>query len=175
VSADAQLVLDKPELVDDGELIAHVELVDRAETAAAGVGETAMSVGADSVVGGRHLAGEADRIAARASTPGTRRQYASIYRSFTVWLAAALGRAPRVQDLDADVIAAYARHLAAAGGRGGRPAAPATVRVYVSMVRALAGELGLEPNGRRGARPAPSPRAARNTDRRRLQQPAARP
>ena len=39
------------------------------------------------------------------------------------------------------MIAAYGRHLATAGGRGGRPAAPATVRVYVSMVRALAREL----------------------------------
>ena len=30
------------------------------------------------------------------------------------------------------------------GGRGGRPAAPATVRVYLSMVRALARDLGRE-------------------------------
>src|SRR2546430_15180400 len=36
----------------------------------------------------------------------------------------------------------YGRHLAMAGGRGGRPAAPATVRVYLSMVRALAHDLG---------------------------------
>jgi hypothetical protein len=41
------------------------------------------------------------------------------------------------------VLAAYARHLATAGGRGGRPAAPATARVYMSMIRALARDLGL--------------------------------
>jgi integrase len=82
--------------------------------------------------------------AARASTAGTRRQYASIYRTFATWLAAELGRPPLVADLDADVIAAYGRHLTAGGGRGGAPGAPATVRVYVSMIRALAPELGLK-------------------------------
>ena len=144
MSSDAQLPLAELQLIDDGELVADVELVDRVETVAAEVGEAAVSAAPSSPFTGRHLAGEADRIAARASTSGTRRQYASIYRSFTIWLAAQLGRAPRVEDLDADVIAAYGRHLAAAGGRRGRAAAPATVRVYVSMVRALASELGLE-------------------------------
>lgn len=47
-----------------------------------------------------------------------------------------------VGDLDADVIAAYGRHLARVGGRGGTPAAPATARVYLSMLRALARQLG---------------------------------
>ena len=42
------------------------------------------------------------------------------------------------------MIAAYGRHLATSGGRGGRPAAPATSRVYMSMVRALARDLGRE-------------------------------
>ena len=42
----------------------------------------------------------------------------------------------------ADVIAAYGRELATAGGCGGRPATPATLRVYASMVRALARDLG---------------------------------
>ena len=42
------------------------------------------------------------------------------------------------------MIAAYGRHLFARGGRGGGPAAPATVRVYLSMIRALARDLGLE-------------------------------
>jgi integrase len=92
----------------------------------------------------RNLFGEADRIAARASTPGTRRQYAAIYRAFARWLLEQLGRPPVVGDLDADVIAAFARHLATSGGRGGRPAAPATARVYVSMVRALARQLDRE-------------------------------
>ena len=41
-------------------------------------------------------------------------------------------------------IAAYARHLARAGGRGGRLAAPATMRVYLAMIRALACDLGRE-------------------------------
>lgn len=123
MSTDAQLALAELELVDDVELIADAELDDRAGMAA-GVGEAAVPVAAGSRLADRHLAGEADRIAARASTPGTRRQYASIYRSFTIWLAAALGRAPRVGDLDADVIAVYARHLATAGGHGGWPRRP---------------------------------------------------
>jgi integrase len=90
----------------------------------------------------RNLFGEARRIAARAASASTRRQYASIFRAFGDWLAAELGRPPVVGDLDADVIAAYGRHLATGGGRGGRPAAPATSRVYLSMVRALARDLG---------------------------------
>lgn len=92
----------------------------------------------------RNLFAEAQRIAARAATATTRRQYAAIFRSFGDWLAAELHRPPVVGDLDADVIAAYGRHLATAAGRGGRPAAPATVRVYLSMVRALARDLGRE-------------------------------
>jgi len=55
----------------------------------------------------RNLFGEAERIAARAATASTRRQYASIFRSFGDWLAAELGRPPVVGDLDADAIAAY--------------------------------------------------------------------
>jgi hypothetical protein len=92
----------------------------------------------------RNLFGEAERIAARAASASTRRQYASIFRAFGDWLAGELGRPPVVGDLDTDVIAAYARHLARAGGRGGRPAAPATTRVYLSMIRALAHDLGRE-------------------------------
>ena len=91
----------------------------------------------------RNLFGEADRIAARAASASTWRQYGAIFRVFGDWLAGELGRPPLVGDLDADVIAAYGRHLATCGGRGGRPAAPATVRVYLSMIRALARELGL--------------------------------
>ena len=92
----------------------------------------------------RNLFAEAERIAARAATASTRRQYGAIFRSFGDWLASELGRPPVVGDLDADVIAAYGRHLGTAGGRGGRAAAPATVRVYLSMVRALASDLGLD-------------------------------
>jgi len=92
----------------------------------------------------RNLFGEAERIAARAASASTRRQYASIFRAFGDWLAGELSRPPLVADLDTDAIAAYARHLATAGGRGGRPAAPATSRVYLSMIRALARDLGRE-------------------------------
>ncbi len=91
----------------------------------------------------RNLYGEAERIAARAASPSTRRQYGAIFRAFCDWLAAQLHRPPLVGDLDADVLAAYGRHLTTCGGRGGRPAAPATSRVYMSMIRALARDLGL--------------------------------
>src|SRR5206468_5941818 len=73
----------------------------------------------------------AEQLAARAATPATRRQYAAIYRSFADWLRAQLGRPPTVADVDADAIAAYARFLETAGGRGGGPAAPATRRIYL--------------------------------------------
>jgi integrase len=92
----------------------------------------------------RNLFGEAERIAARAASASTRRQYGAIFRAFGDWLAGEVGRPPVVGDVDADVIAAYGRYLAAGGGRGGRPAASATVRVYLSMIRALARDLGLE-------------------------------
>ncbi len=92
----------------------------------------------------RNLFGEAERIAARAALASTRGQYASVFRAFGDWLGGELGRPPVVGDLDTDVIAAYARHVARGGGRGGRAAAPATARVYLSMIRALARDLGRE-------------------------------
>jgi integrase len=92
----------------------------------------------------RNLFGEAERIAARAASASTRRQYGAIFRAFGDWLAGELGRPPVVGDVDADLIAAYGRHLSTSGGRGGQPAASATVRVYLSMIRALARELGRE-------------------------------
>jgi hypothetical protein len=95
--------------------------VDPAELASAAAGVDPLAE--------RNLFGEADRIAARVASAGTRRQYAAIYRAFGDWLSTQLGRPPLVGDLDADVIGAYARHLASAGGRGGRPAAPATARL----------------------------------------------
>jgi hypothetical protein len=137
-AADAQLQLAEVELVE----VDDVQLV--AIDVTTGVGDAQAAVPTPAAMGERYLAAEADRIAARASTAGTRRQYGSIYRSFATWLAAQLGRPPLVGDLDADVIAAYGRHLTARGGRRSAPAAPATVRVYVSMIRALASELGLK-------------------------------
>src|SRR4051812_6308266 len=91
---------------------------------------------------GANLFAVAAQLAARAATRSTRRQYAAIYRSFGDWLREQLGRPPTVADLDTDAIAAYARFLETAGGRVGGPAAPATRRIYLSMVRALARELG---------------------------------
>ncbi len=83
----------------------------------------------------------AELIAARAAAPSTRRQYAAIFRSFGDWVAREAGRPPTVSDLGPDVIAAWGRHLERRGGRGGGPAAPATRRIYLSMVRSLAREL----------------------------------
>ncbi len=65
-----------------------------------------------------YLAGEL--LAAREASPATRRQYASIYRSFGGWLRGELDRPPMTKDLTADAIGAFARHLEARGGRGGR-------------------------------------------------------
>src|SRR3954451_19555281 len=93
---------------------------------------------------GANLFAVAEQLAARAATSATRRQYAAIYRSFADWLREQLGRPPTVADLDADAIAAYARFLERAGGRGGGPAAPATRRIYLSMVQALARELSCD-------------------------------
>src|SRR5665213_1876639 len=89
---------------------------------------TAVAAAVWDVLGERNLFGEADRIAARAASAGTRRQYAAIYRAFAHWLREQLDRPPVVGDLDADVIAAYGRYLATCGGRGGRPAAPPACR-----------------------------------------------
>jgi integrase len=130
-------------------LVAGEDLVDVVE-ALGGIAEVGEGApGNFAAIGGiadseleRNLFGEADRIAARAASTGTRRQYTAIYRAFAHWLREQLGRPPVVGDLDADVIAAYGLFLATSGGRGGRPAAPATARVYVSMVRALARQLG---------------------------------
>ncbi len=52
-----------------------------------------------------YLAGE--RLAARAASPATRRQYASIYRTFGDWLRGELDRPPTTTDLTADAIAAF--------------------------------------------------------------------
>ena len=90
-----------------------------------------------------NLYGVSELVAARAARPSTRRQYAAIYRRFCDALRAELGRPPEVGDLSADAIAAYARALEREGGRGGRPMALTTRRVHLTMLRALAAQLGL--------------------------------
>ena len=91
-----------------------------------------------------NLYGVCELVAARAARPSTRRQYGAIYRRFCDAVRSELGRPPEVGDLSADAIAAYARALERDGGRGGRPMALATRRVHLTMLRALAAELGLE-------------------------------
>jgi hypothetical protein len=133
--SEQQLVLAPVEPVLELELVDGT-IADVADAAVVG------ALAAPAGIEARNLFGEAERIAARAASASTRRQYASIFRAFGDWLAAQLGRPPMVADLDTDTIAAYGRHLAVAGGRGGRPAALVTSRVYLSMVRALARDLG---------------------------------
>ncbi len=158
--ADAPLIGPGSELqlTIDGGAVAHEHVVAEAvlePPAAAGklidgleVGEEAEALELDLAlarVGAReknlYVAGE--RLAARAASPATRRQYASIYRTFGDWLRGELERPPTTSDLTADAIAAFARHLETSGGRGGGPASPATRRIYVNMVRALARDAGL--------------------------------
>lgn len=127
-----------------GDAVDQVEVIDATVEAGEGVIADAIAITTAATIEERNLFGEANRIAARAASAGTRRQYAAIFRAFGDWLARELGRPPLVGDLDTDVIAAYGRYLATTGGRGGRPAAPATSRVYMSMVRALARDLGRE-------------------------------
>ncbi len=139
--AELELRTDLADEVGLVDVVDEVELVDASAAIAVALPSPAGS-SLSAGIEGRNLFAESERIAARAARAGTRRQYAAIYRSFGDWLVELLGRPPLVGDLDADVIAAYGRHLASAGGRGGRPAAPATSRVYLSMLRALARELG---------------------------------
>jgi len=141
--SEAQLTLPAAEAGDEAELV-DAELVSSSGAVASAGALSPSPPPVSFALAERNLFAEAQRIAARAATASTRRQYGAIFRAFGDWLAGELGRAPLVGDLDADVIAGYGRHLAAAGGRGGRPAAPATRRVYLSMVRALARQLGLE-------------------------------
>jgi integrase/recombinase XerD len=133
--SELQLTIDGRPVPHD-EVLAELQVVSRAgarETTAVEVGEGLEHA---------NLFAVAEQLTARAATPSTRRQYAAIYRSFGDWLRAQLGRPPTVADVHADAIAAYARFLETAGGRGGGPAAPATRRIYLSMIRALARELG---------------------------------
>jgi len=114
--------------LSDAEAAAELEPVDAelVTNDAAGGPAAALSLSpplAAPALEARNLFGEAERIAARAASASTRRQYAAIFRALGDWIASELGRPPVVGDLNADVIAAYGRHLAVAGGRGGRTAA----------------------------------------------------
>ena len=129
----------EPQLTIDGGAVAHEEVVaEKALEPAAAAGELVdglVEVGeeaealepgvplARACAGGveenLYLAGE--RLAARAASPATRRQYASIYRTLGDWLRGELDRPPTTADLTADAIAAFARHLEMSGGRGGGP------------------------------------------------------
>ena len=102
-------------------VVATAELIDGLD-----VGEEADALELDLAlarVGAREenlfLAGE--RLAARAASPATRKQYASIYRSFGDWLRGELDRPPVTSDLTGDAIAAFGRHLEVRGGRGEYP------------------------------------------------------
>jgi len=139
----AQVTLAAVEAAEDVELV-DAELVSSAGAVASASALSPSPPPIPPALAERNLFAEAERIAARAASASTRRQYAAIFRAFGDWLAGELGRPPVVGDLDVDVVAAYGRHLATCGGRGGGPAAPATVRVYLSMVRALVRDLGLE-------------------------------
>jgi hypothetical protein len=83
-------------------------------------------------------------IAGRAARASSARQYRSIYTRFADALRDELGRAPVVGDVTGDAIAAYSRQLEQHGGRCGGPAAPATMRVHVTMLRALLTQLDVD-------------------------------
>jgi hypothetical protein len=61
----------------------------------------------------RNLFGEAERIAARAASARTRRQYASIFRAFGDWLAGELGRPPAGREREVPVPLAVQQALEA--------------------------------------------------------------
>src|SRR3954451_5521552 len=143
---DAPLVRSGSELqlTIDGRAVPHDEVLAELQAVSRAGARQTPTVEAGEGLEHRNLFAVAEQLAARAATPSTRRQYAAIYRSFGDWLREQLDRPPTVAALDADAIAAYARFLETAGGRGGGPAALATRRIYLSMVRALARELGRE-------------------------------
>jgi integrase len=149
VTADTQLQFAEVELVDIS--VDDVQLI--ATDSPTGVGEVRLPA----TIVDRYLAAEADRIAARASTAGTRRQYGSIYRSFATWLAAQLGsaaagRRPR-RRCDRGLRSESGRRgwtSWRAGGAGNRP------RVRVDDPRARVTARSQRPGSRR---PRAAPRA----------------
>ncbi|MEJ7785687.1 MAG: hypothetical protein WKF96_12855, partial [Solirubrobacteraceae bacterium] len=112
----AEAVLEAPAAA--GKLVDGLEVGEEAEALELDLGSSRASAREENL----YVAGE--RLAARAASPATRRQYASIYRTFGDWLRGKFARPPTTADLTADVIAAFARHLETSGGRGGGPARP---------------------------------------------------
>ncbi len=131
---ELQLTIDDRAVPHD-EVLAAVEVLEAEQvlTRALAREETAGEVGEGLPLEPENLYAAGERIALRAASASTRRQYASIYRAFGDWIRSELDRPPTGEDLHGDAIAAYARHLDTQGGRGGRPAALATRRVYLSV------------------------------------------
>lgn len=96
--SELQLTIDE-RAVPHAEVLAGEPVLGRAPTR-----EVLEGVGEASTVVNLYAAGE--RLAARAATPATRRQYAAIYRSLADWLRSELGRPPLAGDVDSDAIAA---------------------------------------------------------------------
>jgi integrase/recombinase XerC len=93
--------------------------------------------------GGGQLLGIVAAIAAQTRpSPKTRADYTAIYDRFTTWLAAGLGRAPLVGDLDLERLLAWRNHRETSGGHRGTGVAPATLRVELAALRALARQAG---------------------------------
>jgi hypothetical protein len=91
----------------------------------------------------RNLFGEAERIAARAASASTRRQYASIFRAFGDWLGGELGRPARGRGSGHG----RDRRLRAPPRERRRPRASCRAGHHArvsTMIRALAHDLGRE-------------------------------
>jgi len=121
-----------------------------------------------------HLRIAGELIARRAPRASSARQYAMTYATFCDWLGAQLSRPPLVGDLTADTVAAYARHLELAGGRGGGPASPATRRQRLVLIQALAHKLGLDGGGGTDPAALAPPRATGDPQRQRVRKPHPR-
>jgi len=124
---------DSPVLVDVAQLLPAVAIAAVSPTLPAG--EQLLDA---------NLYAVCELIAGRAARASSARQYRSIYTRFADALRVELGCPPVVGDVTGDAIAAYSRQLEQHGGRGGGPAAPATRRVHVTMLRALLTQLGLD-------------------------------
>ena len=160
------------QLTIDGRAVRHDEVLAELQVLARGR-DTGRRGGGGARV--RELYAVAEQLAARAATPATRRQYAAIYRSFGDWLreqprAASDRRRPRrgrdrrLRPLPGD----RGRPRRRAGGARHTPHLP---------VHGPGARQGARPPRRRRRREGPAPQggAARDADRDRVGEPAARP